>query len=183
MAMTTKFALFNLNEGGFVKEDGTCAKEDKLDLLSGAIFTEETAKERGITLKEEDYLVIPMSRVTYDGLPDTDTLTPTRYWLVDDGVAEVEFSVAHSDDVTLRAAPTGTLNLPARYRDYEYESVGIFPVGDVDVTLSQSPGRESIFTWTQDGFDFAVFAPGAEMNVMGGISTEFVTGTSGKMKR
>ena len=106
-----------------------------------------------------------------------------RYWPVDDGVAEVEFSVAHSDDVTLRAAPAGTLNLPARYRDNEYESVGIYPVGDVDVTLSQSPGRESIFTWTQDGFDFAVFAPGAEMNVMGGISTEFVTGTSGKMKR
>ena len=77
MAMTTKFALFNLNEGGFVKEDGTCAKEDKLDLLSGAIFTEETAKERGITLKEEDYLVIPMSRVTYDGLPDTDIMKDT----------------------------------------------------------------------------------------------------------
>ncbi len=138
-------------------------------------------RETYVEYETPDYLGYRDFRL--DGLPDTDTLTPTRYWLVDDGVAEVEFSVAHSDDVTLRAAPAGTLNLPARYRDNEYESVGIFPVGDVDVTLSQSPGRESIFTWTQDGFDFAVFAPGAEMNVMGGISTEFVTGTSGKMKR
>ncbi|HJD22294.1 MAG TPA: hypothetical protein H9915_10850 [Candidatus Gemmiger faecigallinarum] len=118
-----------------------------------------------------------------NGLPDSDVLTPTRYWLVDGGVAEVEYSVAHSDDVTLRAAPSGTLTLPLEYSKHEYESVHEFPVGDVNVTLSQSPGRESIFTWTQGGFDFAVFAPGAEMNVMGGLSTEFVTETSGMMKR
>lgn len=118
-----------------------------------------------------------------NNLPDTDTLTPTRYWLVDDGIAEVEFSVEHSDDVTLRAAPTGNLELPVQYRGQEYESSNTFPVGDVQVTLQQSPGRESLFTWTQDGFDFAVFAPGAEMNVMGGISTEFVLGTSGVQRQ
>lgn len=118
-----------------------------------------------------------------DGLPNTDTLTPARYWLVDDTVAEVEFSVEDSAAVTLRAAPSGTLALPARYRDSEYESTGQYPVGEVDVTLRQSPGRESLFTWSQDGFDFAVFAPAAEMNVMGGISAEFVAATSGALKR
>lgn len=118
-----------------------------------------------------------------DQLPDSDTLTPTRYWLVDDNVAEVEYSVADSDDVTLRAAPSGTLTLPARYRDHDYESSYVYPVGDVDVTLSQSPGRESLFTWTQNGFDFAVFAAGAEMNLMGGISPEFIAGTSGTTMR
>ena len=123
------------------------------------------------------------SGFSLDNLPDTDTLTPTRYWLVDDAVAEVEFSVEHSDDVTLRAAPTGTLALPVRYRGLEYESVNVFPVGDVEVTLSQSPGREALFTWTQGGFDYAVFAPGPEMNVMGGISTEFVQLTSGNRQR
>lgn len=118
-----------------------------------------------------------------DNLPDTDTLTPTRYWLVDGSIAEVEFSVQDSDDVTLRAAPAGTLDLPLRYRGLDYESSNTFPVGEVEVTLQQSPGRESLFTWTQGGFDFAVFAPGAEMNVMGGISTEFVQGTSGAGRR
>lgn len=118
-----------------------------------------------------------------DGLPDSDTLTPTRYWLVDGGIAEVEFSVAQGEDVTLRAAPAGEMRLPSRYRDLEYESVGVFPVGDVEVTLSQSPGRESVFTWAQDDFEFAVFAPGAEMNLMGGISTEFVTEVSGTHHR
>lgn len=116
-------------------------------------------------------------------LPDTDTLTATRYWLVDDSIAEVEFSVFQSDDVTLRAAPSGSLRLPLHYRGLDFESSGSFAVGETRVTLYQSPGRESMFTWTRDGFDFAVFAPGAEMNLMGGLSTEFVTGTAGKTQR
>ena len=40
-----------------------------------------------------------------NNLPDTDTLTPTRYWLVDDGIAEVEFSVEHSGRCDAAGSP------------------------------------------------------------------------------
>ena len=113
-----------------------------------------------------------------DTLPDDDILTPTRYWLVDGEIAEVEYSVAYSDDITFRVAPTGNLQVPDKYAGFDYESLGSYPVGDVDVTLQQSPGRASIMNWTRNGFDYAVFAPGAEMNLMGGVSQQFVTDSS-----
>ena len=56
-------------------------------------------------------------------------------------------------------------------------------MGDVDVTLQQSPGQASILNWTKNGFDYAVFAPGAEMNLMGGVSQQFVTESNAVYER
>lgn len=76
MIMTKKFALFNLDEGGFLTADGGRmeGKDDynerkDYDLLNGAIFTEETAKERGIDLDESKYLAVPITQNVYDYLP------------------------------------------------------------------------------------------------------------------
>lgn len=110
-----------------------------------------------------------------DSLPDDDILTPTRYWLVDGEIAEVEYSVAYSDDVTFRVAPAGNLQVPEKYARFDYESLGNYPIGNIDVTLQQSPGRASIINWSKNGFDYAVFAPGSEMTLMGGVSQQFVT--------
>lgn len=110
-----------------------------------------------------------------ESIPDDDILTPTRYWLVDGEIAEIEYAVAYSDDITFRVAPAGNLQVPDKYADYDYESLGSYPVGDVDVTLQQSPGRASVFNWSKNGFDYAVFAPGSEMNLMGGVSQQFIT--------
>lgn len=76
MALTRKFALFNLDEGGFLTADGKHAEgkneyDERLDydLLNGAIFTEETAKEKGIDLDESKYLAVPITQNVYDALP------------------------------------------------------------------------------------------------------------------
>lgn len=76
MAMTKKFAIFDLNHGGFLTADGSRMEErdeyderKDYDLLNGAVFTEETAKEKGIELKESDYLIVPIPQNVYDALP------------------------------------------------------------------------------------------------------------------
>lgn len=130
-------------------------------------------REVHVEYAEPDYTRSAGFRV--ENFPDDDILTPTRYWLVDGEIAEIEYSVAYSDDITFRVAPTGNLQVPDKYAGYDYESLGSYPVGDVDVTLQQSPGRASVFNWTKNGFDYAVFAPGSEMNLMGGVSQQFIT--------
>lgn len=132
-----------------------------------------TEREVHIEYFEPDYSRSAGFRM--EGLPEDDILTPTRYWLVDGEIAEVEYSVAYSDDVTFRAAPSGSMRVPDKYAGFDYESMGSYPVGDVEVTLQQSPGRASVLNWSKNGFDYAIFAPGSEMNLMGGVSQQFVT--------
>lgn len=76
MTMTKKFAIFDLNHGGFLAADGSRMEEKDeyderkdYDLLNGAIFTEETAKEKGIDLEESNYLMVPIPQNVYDSLP------------------------------------------------------------------------------------------------------------------
>lgn len=76
MAMTKKFALFDLNHGGFLTADESRIEErdeynerKDYDLLNGAVFTEETAKEKGIDLEESNYLIVPIPQNVYDALP------------------------------------------------------------------------------------------------------------------
>lgn len=135
--------------------------------------TKKQSREVHVEYGEPDYTNSAGFRM--ESIPDDDILTPTRYWLVDGENAEIEYAVAYSDDITFRVAPAGRLQVPDKYADYDYESLGSYPVGDVDVTLQQSPGRASVFNWTKNGFDYAVFAPGSEMNLMGGVSQQFIT--------
>lgn len=145
--------------------------------LAAVVRAMHTAKhqtrEVHVEYAEPDYTRSAGFRV--ESIPDDDILTPTRYWLVDGEIAEIEYAVAYSDDITFRVAPAGNLQVPEKYAAYDYESLGSYPVGEVDVTLQQSPGRASVFNWTKNGFDYAVFAPGSEMTLMGGVSQQFIT--------
>lgn len=109
--------------------------------------------------------------------PNNDVLIPRRYWLVNGGTAEVEYTVVPGKTANLRAAPVGTLKLPSEYVAEPYESVTSYPVDGVTVTQSQSPGRKAMLRWQKDGFDYAVLAPDPEMNTMGGTANDFITQT------
>ena len=77
MAMTRKFTVFDLSNGGFLDENGNNNKEidettesrKDYDLLNGAVFTEETAKAAGIDLSEDKYLQVPITQAVVDELP------------------------------------------------------------------------------------------------------------------
>lgn len=110
--------------------------------------------------------------------PESEILVPGRFWLIDNGTAEIEYVITPANLAVLRAAPTGSMIVPAAFSNAEYESVKQYKVDGVTVTQSQSPGRDGMLSWSKDGFDYALFAQTPEMNLLGGVSTDFVRQTS-----
>lgn len=106
--------------------------------------------------------------------PDTEILVPHRMWLINHGTAEIEYVITPDNFARLRAAPAGTMDIPDGFADQEYESVASYQIDGITVTQSQSPGRNGMLQWTRDGFDFALFADTPEMNLLGGVATDFV---------
>lgn len=110
--------------------------------------------------------------------PDSEILVPHRMWLINHGTAEIEYVITPDNFARLRAAPTGTMDIPDEFTDQEYESVQSYLIDDITVIQSQSPGRNGMLQWTRDGFDFALFAETPEMNLLGGVATDFVRQSS-----
>ncbi len=106
--------------------------------------------------------------------PDNEILVPRRTWLINHGTAEIEYVITPDNFARLRAAPAGTLDIPDEFANQEYESVYTYEIDGISVTQSQSPGRNGMLQWTRDGFDFALFAQNPQMNLLGGVATEFV---------
>ena len=106
--------------------------------------------------------------------PDNEILVPHRTWLINHGTAEIEYVITPDNFARLRAAPAGTLDIPDEFANQEYESVYTYEIDGITVTQSQSPGRNGMLQWTRDGFDFALFAQNPQMNLLGGVATEFV---------
>ena len=106
--------------------------------------------------------------------PDNEILVPHRMWLINHGTAEIEYVITPDNFARLRAAPAGTMDIPDGFSDQEYESVASYKIDGITVTQSQSPGRNGMLQWTRDGFDFALFAETPEMNLLGGVATDFV---------
>ncbi len=106
--------------------------------------------------------------------PDNEILVPRRMWLINHGTAEIEYVITPDNFARLRAAPAGTMDIPDGFSDQEYESVASYKIDGIIVTQSQSPGRNGMLQWTRDGFDFALFAETPEMNLLGGVATDFV---------
>jgi hypothetical protein len=113
-------------------------------------------------------------------LPVTDILIPERYWLVNDKVAEVEYKVAPNWRVTLRAAETGNLVIPKPYSDATYDNTSEYAIETIPVTHKASPGQKVLITWSKNGFDYALYSNEPEMNLMGGITYDFVTKSDAK---
>lgn len=106
--------------------------------------------------------------------PDNEILVPHRMWLINHGTAEIEYVITPDNFARLRAAPAGAMDIPDGFSDQEYESVASYKIDGITVTQSQSPGRNGMLQWTRDGFDFALFAETPEMNLLGGVATDFV---------
>ena len=63
------------------------------------------------------------------------------------------------------------------YTDEEYEMVTNYEIDGIPVTQYQSPGRLGMSTWTKEGFDYAVTAENPEMNLLNGVTYDFVMNT------
>lgn len=109
--------------------------------------------------------------------PASELLVPHRYWLVNNGTAEIEYEVAASKNARLRAAESGELRIPDDYKYADYESVADTVIDDIPVRLYHNPANRSMATWTQDDFDLVLLIPDPEMNMLNGLANEFVSST------
>ena len=106
--------------------------------------------------------------------PDSEILHPRRFWLVNETTAEIEYTITPDNFARLRAAPSGTLELPDSFLNAEYESVEEYEIDGILITQSHSPGRDGMLRWSRDGFDFVLLAETPEMNLLGGVAADFV---------
>lgn len=109
--------------------------------------------------------------------PSNDILIPGRFWLINGRTAEIEYNIVPNNFARLRVAEDGNLDIPDAFTDNEHESATTYPVGDIEVTQSQSPGRRSMLQWRKGEFEYVLLSEEPEMNVLGGVSTDFVTQT------
>ena len=109
--------------------------------------------------------------------PSNDILIPGRFWLINGRTAEIEYNIVPNNFARLRVAEDGNLDIPDAFTDNEHESAATYPVGDIEVTQSQSPGRRSMLQWRKGEFEYVLLSEEPEMNVLGGVSTDFVTQT------
>lgn len=112
------------------------------------------------------------------GYPSTDILIPGRFWLVNRRTAEIEYNVVPAGIVRLRVAQSGQMDVPDSYLAQEYESVSTWQADGIPVTLSQSPGRRAMASWTRREFDYLLLCEEPQMNLLGGVIQDFVTQTS-----
>lgn len=118
-----------------------------------------------------------------DTYPDDEILIPERFWLVNNDTAAIEYNVVPDNAVTLRVAKTGLLRIPEEFLDHDYESEDEFLIDDIRVTKQQSAGRYAMLSWQRGEFDYVLLAENPEMNLIGGVSTNFVRGTSASRSR
>lgn len=109
--------------------------------------------------------------------PDNEICIPTRYWLINNKVAEVEYDIVAGQSAYLRAAKQGEMLLPESYREEPYESSAEYQLGDVVVLQRQSPGRKALLTWDREEFEYALLLPQPEMNQTSGLAVDFVANT------
>lgn len=112
-----------------------------------------------------------------DNFPSDEIMVPQKGWVINRTTAQIDYLVVPSQAVYLRIAQTGQLLIPTEYLNREYQSTEEFTIDGVRITKRQTPGELALVTWAQDGFDYALYAEGSEMNLIGGVLANFVATT------
>ncbi len=112
-----------------------------------------------------------------DNFPSDEIMIPQQGWVINRTTAQIDYLIVPSQAAYLRIAQTGQLLIPDLYRNHEYQSTEEFTIDGVKITKRQTPGELALVTWEQDGFDYALYAEGSEMNLIGGILANFVATT------
>ena len=150
MAMTRKFTVFDLSNGGFLDENGNNNKEidettesrKDYDLLNGAVFTEETAKAAGIDLSEDKYLQVPITQAVVDELPiDLKDTAPVYYAL---GNHELDYMENGHPDLIEELENAGAVVLDKNYVDIEINETKVRLGGLYDYAFGLNDNNDAM---------------------------------------
>lgn len=109
--------------------------------------------------------------------PDNELVILQRYWLIDESIAALDYSIVPGRFMTLFIAKQGKMRFPDNYYTEMFESVEQYEISGITVTQSQKAGRRSAVYWTRDNFEYLIYSEEPEMNMMNGLAYYFVNNT------
>lgn len=109
--------------------------------------------------------------------PNNELVILLRYWLIDESIAALDYSIVPGRFMTLFVAKQGKMRFPDNYYADAFESVEQYEISGLTVTQSQKAGRRAAVYWAQDGFEYLIYSEEPEMNMMNGLAYYFVNNT------
>lgn len=109
--------------------------------------------------------------------PNNELIILQRYWLIDESIAALDYTIVPGRFMTLFIAKRGRMRFPDSYYADAFESVEQYEIAGVTVTQSQQAGRRAAVYWTRGNFEYLIYSEKPEMNMMNGLAYYFVNNT------
>lgn len=109
--------------------------------------------------------------------PNNELVILQRYWLIDNSIAALDYTIVPGRFMTLFIAKRGRMRFPDNYYADAFESVEQYDIGGLTVTQSQKAGRRAAVYWTRGDFEYLIYSEEPEMNMMNGLAYYFVNNT------
>lgn len=109
--------------------------------------------------------------------PNNELVILQRYWLIDESIAALDYTIVPGRFMTLFIAKRGRMRFPDNYYADAFESVEQYDIAGVTVTQSQKAGRRTAVYWTRGDFEYLIYSEEPEMNMMNGLAYYFVNNT------
>lgn len=109
--------------------------------------------------------------------PNNELVILQRYWLINESIAALDYSIVPGRFMTLFIAKRGKMRFPDNYYADAFESVEQYDISGLTVTQSQKAGRRAAVYWTRGDFEYLIYSEEPEMNMMNGLAYYFVNNT------
>lgn len=109
--------------------------------------------------------------------PDNELIILQRYWLIDESIAALDYTIVPGRFMTLFIAKRGRMRFPDNYYADTFESVEQYDIAGLTVTQSQLAGRRCAVYWATEEFEYLIYSEEPEMNMMNGLAYYFVNNT------
>ena len=106
--------------------------------------------------------------------PDNELIILQRYWLIEESIAALDYSIVPGRFMTLFISKRGKMRFPENYYADAFESVEQYDIAGITVTQSQKAGRRAAVYWTRGDFEYLIYSEEPEMNMMNGLAYYFV---------
>lgn len=109
--------------------------------------------------------------------PNNELIILQRYWLIDESIAALDYTIVPGRFMTLFIARSGRMRFPDNYYADAFESVEQYDINGLTVTQSQKAGRRAAVYWARGDFEYLIYSEEPEMNMMNGLAVYFVNNT------
>lgn len=109
--------------------------------------------------------------------PNNELIILQRYWLIDESIAALDYTIVPGRFMTLFIARRGRMRFPDNYYADAFESVEQYDINGLTVTQSQKAGRRAAVYWARGDFEYLIYSEEPEMNMMNGLAVYFVNNT------